>query len=39
MTIDKTRLTDKCGELNEAKMAEVNEAIKARKASSVTFDN
>ena len=29
MTIDKTRLTDKCGELSEAKMAEVGEAIKA----------
>jgi mRNA interferase MazF len=29
LTIDKTRLTDKCGELTEAKMAEVNEAIKA----------
>ena len=29
MTIDKTRLTDKCGELSEAKMAEVNKAIKA----------
>ena len=29
MTIDKTRLTEKCGELSEAKMAEVNEAIKA----------
>jgi mRNA interferase MazF len=29
MTIDKNRLTDKCGELNETKMAEVNEAIKA----------
>jgi mRNA interferase MazF len=29
MTIDKTRLTDKCGELNEAKMTEVNKAIKA----------
>jgi mRNA interferase MazF len=28
MTIDKSRLRDKCGELNEAKMAEVNEAIK-----------
>jgi mRNA interferase MazF len=29
MTIDKTRLTDKCGELNEAKMTEVIKAIKA----------
>jgi mRNA interferase MazF len=29
ITIDKTRLTDKCGELSEGKMAEVNEAIKA----------
>lgn len=29
MTIDKTRLTDKCGELSEAKMAEANKAIKA----------
>jgi len=29
MSIDKTRLTDKCGELNESRMAEVNEAIKA----------
>jgi len=29
MTINKTRLTDKCGELSEAKMAEVNKAIKA----------
>jgi mRNA interferase MazF len=29
MTIDKTRLTNKCGELSEAKMGEVNEAIKA----------
>ncbi|MHB8104293.1 MAG: type II toxin-antitoxin system PemK/MazF family toxin [Dehalococcoidales bacterium] len=29
LTIDKIRLTDKCGELNEAKMVEVNEAIKA----------
>jgi mRNA interferase MazF len=29
MTIDKTRLTDKCGQLSEEKMAEVNEAIKA----------
>jgi mRNA interferase MazF len=29
MTVDKTRLTDKCSELSEAKMVEVNEAIKA----------
>jgi len=29
MTIDKTRLTEKCGELSEAKMSKVNEAIKA----------
>jgi mRNA interferase MazF len=29
ITIDKTRLTEKCGELSEARMAEVNEAIKA----------
>jgi len=29
LTIDKTRLTRKCGELSEAKMSEVNEAIKA----------
>ena len=29
MTIDKTRLKEKCGELNETKMAEVDEAIKA----------
>jgi mRNA interferase MazF len=29
MTIDKTRLTDKCGELSESKMVEVDEAIKA----------
>jgi mRNA interferase MazF len=28
MTIDKTRLTEKCGELSEAKMNEVNGAIK-----------
>ena len=28
MTINKTRLTDKCGKLSEAKMAEVNKAIK-----------
>ncbi len=29
MTIDKTRLTDKCGELSEARMKEVDGAIKA----------
>lgn len=29
LTIDKTRLRNKCGELSEAKMLEVNEAIKA----------
>lgn len=29
LTIDKTRLGDKCGELSETKMAEVDEAIKA----------
>ena len=29
MTIDKKRLGEKCGELTEAKMLEVNEAIKA----------
>lgn len=29
MTIDKTRLAGKCGELSEAKMSEVNEAIGA----------
>ena len=29
MTIDKTRLTERCGELSEAKMAEVDKAIKA----------
>ena len=29
MTIDKTRLTDKCGELHEAKMSQVNDAIRA----------
>ena len=29
MTIDKARLTEKCGELKVDKMAEVNEAIKA----------
>jgi len=29
LTIDKARLGDKCGELNEAKMVEVDEAIKA----------
>ena len=28
LTVDKIRLTDKCGELGEAKMAEVDEAIK-----------
>ena len=28
MTIDKTRLSDRCGELNATKMAEVDEAIK-----------
>ncbi len=28
LTIDKTRLSDKCGELSLAKMSEVNEAIK-----------
>lgn len=28
MTIDKARLIEKCGELSEAKIAEVNEAIK-----------
>lgn len=28
MTMDKTRLAEKCGQLNEAKMAEVSEAIK-----------
>ena len=28
MTIDKNRLVDKCGELSEAKMAEIDEAIK-----------
>lgn len=28
MTIDKNRLTDKCGGLSEARMTEVNEAIK-----------
>ena len=28
MTVDKTRLTSRCGELSEAKMSEVNEAIK-----------
>src|SRR4030042_1563961 len=29
ITIDKARLTSRCGELSEAKMTEVNEAIKA----------
>ena len=29
MTIDKNRLSGKCGELSEAKIAEVDEAIKA----------
>ncbi len=29
MTLDKARLTDKCGKLSEAKLIEVNEAIKA----------
>ena len=29
LTIDKTRLGDKCGELGEDRMAEVDEAIKA----------
>jgi len=29
LTVDKTRLTRKCGELSEAKMSEVNEAIRA----------
>lgn len=29
LTIDKTRLSDKCGKLNDDKMSEVNEAIKA----------
>ena len=29
MTIDKVRLQDKCGKLDEAKMNEVNEEIKA----------
>jgi len=29
LTIDKTRLTRKCGELSEAKMSEVAESIKA----------
>lgn len=28
LTVDKNRLTSKCGELSEAKMSEVNEAIK-----------
>ena len=29
LTVDKTRLGNKCGELNAAKMAEVDKAIKA----------
>ena len=29
LTIDKARLQDKCGEINEAKIKEVNEAINA----------
>jgi mRNA interferase MazF len=29
MTIDKSRLEEKCGELSQAKMAKVNEAIQA----------
>ena len=29
LTIDKTRLADKCGELSKFTMAEVNESIKA----------
>jgi mRNA interferase MazF len=29
LTIDKTRLTQKCGELSKSKMSEVDEAIKA----------
>ena len=29
MTIDRSRLKNKCGELNKVKMAEVDEAIKA----------
>lgn len=29
LTVDKTRLGNKCGELNKAKMLEVNEAIRA----------
>lgn len=29
MTIEKNRLSDKCGELSELKMAEVNNAIRA----------
>lgn len=29
ITVDKTRLTEKRGEINKSKMAEVNEAIKA----------
>jgi mRNA interferase MazF len=29
LTVDKTRLTNKCGELSEARMSKVNDAIKA----------
>jgi len=29
LTVDKTRLRNKCGELSEARMLQVNEAIKA----------
>jgi len=29
LIVDKTRLTNKCGELSEARMSEVNDAIKA----------
>lgn len=29
LTVDKTRLRNKCGKLNEAKMLEVDEALKA----------
>jgi len=29
LTVDKTRLTNKCGELSEARTSEVNDAIKA----------
>ena len=28
LTIDKTRLRDRCGELSESKLSEINEAIK-----------